>query len=188
MPLEVQEVETLVGVPMDHVLAISIPGLRGATDALGGVTVDNPSAFSNEGYRFREGEQRLNGKQAVAFVRRGGATAVDDATRAEAQEAFVRGALDDLLSAKTLLNPAALSTVVSVLSPYLTVDEHLDAGYVGQLGLELRSVRSKDITVFRMPTVAVGDTGPVNVLQVDQQRLPDLQERFKTDTLAQYAG
>jgi polyisoprenyl-teichoic acid--peptidoglycan teichoic acid transferase len=185
-PLEVEAVEKLVGVRMDHVATISIPGLKGLTDALGGVTVRNTSAFANEGYSFPAGKQKLDGSRAVAFVQRGGVTAVDDKTRAQAQEAYLRGALNGFLSAGTLLNPAALSTVVSVMSPYLTVDEGLNGAYLGNLGLGLRDVRSSDVVVFRLPTAGIGRAGSADVLEVDHDRLAELQRHFRADTLDTY--
>lgn len=186
LPLQVQAVEGLVGVRMDHVAAVSIPGLKGLTDALGGVTVTSPAAFTSQGYRFEAGEQKLNGSQAVAFVRRGGAP-VATGSRAEVQEAYLRGALGDLVSAKTLLNPAAMSTVVSVLSPYLTVDQGLDGAYVGQLGFGLRDLRSEDLRILRLPTTGVAQAGALKVLEVDRAALSTLRGHFRSDTLQDYA-
>jgi LCP family protein required for cell wall assembly len=187
IPLQVEAVERLVGVRMDHVSAIAIPGFKGLTDAMGGVTVNSPTGFTNEGYSFHTGKQKLNGKEAVAFVRRGGDAVVDDATRAQAQEAFVRGALNDFLSAKTLLNPAAVMSVVSVMSPYMTVDKGLDAGYLGTLGVELRNLHSADVSVFRLPTAGPRRVGGVDVLNIDHKRLSDLRQHLRSDTLDEYS-
>ncbi|BDZ39207.1 hypothetical protein GCM10025863_18210 [Microbacterium suwonense] len=45
VPLLVQTLETLVDVPIDHVMITDFEGFTGLTDALDGVTVDNQIAF-----------------------------------------------------------------------------------------------------------------------------------------------
>ena len=184
--LQVQTVERLLGVRMDHVISASLVGTRGLTDALGGITVRNPSAFSQDGYAFQPGVVRLDGKRALAYIRGGSNSADGDITRARAQSAYVRGMLDDVFQAKTLLNPGALATSVSVLSPYLAVDQHFDSAYVAGLGLSLRGIGSADIRTFALPAPTMRRMGRANVLELDRAALAQVRRDLKNDSLDQY--
>ena len=46
VPLAVQTLEGLLDTRIDHVAAIDFEGFKGLTDALGGVEINNPIAFS----------------------------------------------------------------------------------------------------------------------------------------------
>jgi len=185
VPLQIQTVEGLLGVRVDHVVSVSLDQLGSITDAMGGVTVRNRSSFQNDGYTFQPGTVRLDGKHALAYVRPGtGATG--DAGRARAQAAYVRGVLRELLQAKTLLNPAALATVVSVLSPHLTVDQGFDSAYVAGLGVSLRNVRAGDITTFALPAPTARKVGPARVLEFDRSALEQVRQHLKNDSLDEY--
>ncbi len=71
----------VIGLKIDHWLAIDFDGFREMVDAVGGVTVNNPRAFSyttNEiefraaiwnGGSFKKGTLRLNGEQALIYAR-----------------------------------------------------------------------------------------------------------------------
>jgi len=186
MPLQVQTVEGLLGVRIDHVISVSLVGMRDLTDALGGVTVRNRSAFENDGYTFQRGSVELNGEQALAYIRGGSNRASGDEGRARAQATYFRGVLADVLQAKTLLNPAALATVVSVLAPYLTVDEGFNSAYIADLGVSLRNIRSGDITTFALPAPKVRQQGLAHVLLLDQSALSQVQQHLKDDSLDEY--
>jgi anionic cell wall polymer biosynthesis LytR-Cps2A-Psr (LCP) family protein len=159
--------------------------MRGFTDALGGVTVHNRVAFENDGYAFRRGIVKLDGKRALAYIRSGHG-AVGDAGRARAQAAYARAVLEDVLQAKILLNPAALLTVVSVVSPYLTVDDGFDSAYVANLGLSLRGVRSRDVRTFALPAPTVRQVGLEHVLLLDRPVLARVRQDLADDSLDKY--
>jgi polyisoprenyl-teichoic acid--peptidoglycan teichoic acid transferase len=74
-------VSQVTGLRIDHWLAIDFEGFREMVDAVGGVTVNNPTAFkytTNEaefnagvwsGGSFRKGTLELNGRQALIYAR-----------------------------------------------------------------------------------------------------------------------
>ncbi len=73
IPYEQLVVENLLGISFEHYGLIDFNGVKDLVDELGGITVDNETAFTFEGGDFPEGEQELNGEQALAYVRyRGG--------------------------------------------------------------------------------------------------------------------
>ena len=190
VPLAVQTIEGLLGARIDHVAIVDFTGFRGITDALGGVDIDNPVGFDSSslpGRYFAEGTQRLNGTEALAFVRERYAFADGDFQRARNQQAFIKAVLGKSLTAETLTNPARISDLVGAIAPYLAVDEGLNAAYVAGLAVELRDVRVGDVTFFTLPTTGTG-TSPdgQSIVVIDQDKLKEVQQGFQTDTLDTY--
>ena len=175
VPLTVQTVEQFLDVRIDHVAEIDFAGFEDVTDALGGVTVESPSAFRSRGHDFVAGPNRLDGEQALAFVRERYAFPDADRTRVRNQQAFLRGVFQQALSAGTLTNPARLGDFVAATSAHLSVDEGLDARTLADLGWSLRGIGSDDLHTVTMPTSGSG-TSPdgqayVTVTEADRQAL-----------------
>ena len=83
---------TVTGLEIDHWLSIDFSGFREMVDAVGGVTIDNPTAFRytthellhnagnwNTG-RFRAGEIHLDGARALAYARARYTNKVEEST------------------------------------------------------------------------------------------------------------
>ncbi len=190
VPLAVQTIEGLLGARIDHVAIVDFTGFQGVTDALGGVTVDNPIGFDSsslKGHYFAEGAQRLNGVEALAFVRERYAFADGDFQRARNQQAFIKAVLGKSLTAETLTNPGRISGLVGAIAPYLAVDDELNAAYVAGLAVELRDVRVGDVTFFTLPTTGTA-TSPdgQSIVVIDQEKLKAVQQGFQADTLDTY--
>ncbi|WP_150307013.1 LCP family protein [Planctomonas psychrotolerans] len=187
VPLAVQTVESLISARIDHVAIIDFEGFKGLTDALGGVDVDNAVAFTRDGHAYPQGVQTLNGEQALGFVRERYSFRDGDFQRARNQQAYIKAVIGKVLSAETLTDPAKISALVGSISPYLRVDNGLNAAYVGGLGLELRSLRSEDITFFTAPTTGTG-TSPdgQSIVNLDPVGMAEVQEAFRTDSLESY--
>jgi LCP family protein required for cell wall assembly len=187
VPLAVQTVESIIGARIDHVAIVDFEGFMGLTDALGGVTIDNPVEFDSshlQGFTFPQGPIVLDGKQALAFTRERYAFADGDYQRVRNQQAFISAILDKLLSADTALNPARVSEVIGAVAPYLKVDSEFTSGYAGGLAVEMRNVRKADVDFFTIPTLGTGtsDDGQSIVL-LDQVKLVQLREAFASDSL-----
>ncbi|GAA3341182.1 LCP family protein [Curtobacterium pusillum] len=160
VPLTVQTVEQLLDVRVDHVAEIDFAGFDGMTDALGGVTVQSSRDFTARGgERFTQGANRLDGEQALVFVRERYAFADADHTRVKNQQAFMRGVADGLLSKGTITNPGRIQDFVTATSKYLSVDDGLTFQTLVGLGWSLRDVRPSDLRTFTVPT-AGGGTSP----------------------------
>ncbi|WP_241994594.1 LCP family protein [Cryobacterium sp. TMT2-10] len=187
VPFAVQTIEGLLGARIDHVAIVDFTGFKGVTDALGGVDVDNPIGFDTGGEHFAQGVHRLNGTEALAFVRERHAFADGDFQRARNQQSFIKAVLGKTLTAETLTNPGKISGLVGAVAPYLAVDDKLNAAYVAGLAVELRDVRVGNVTFFTMPTKGTG-TSPdgQSIVVIDQDKLKAVQQGFQTDTLDAY--
>ena len=175
VPLTVQTVERFLDVRIDHVAEVDFAGFEDVTDALGGVTVESPRAFRSRGHDFVAGPNRLDGEQALAFVRERYAFPDADRTRVRNQQAFLRGVFQQAVSAGTLTDPRRVRDFVTATSAHVAVDEGLDARTLVALGWSLRGVRGGDLHTVTVPTSGSG-TSPdgqayVTVSDADRQAL-----------------
>lgn len=98
----IKAVKRLTGLPINHIMVIKFNGFPKMVDALGGVTVTNPSALVDCPYEagrrvsFPAGRQSLDGQEALVFAR---VRKCDgDLNRALRQQAVVAGMKSKVLS------------------------------------------------------------------------------------------
>lgn len=65
----VKQVKELLGIPIDYYAVVNMGVLKKVVNAVGGVDVDNPFAFTYEGHHFPKGKQHLNGNNALKYSR-----------------------------------------------------------------------------------------------------------------------
>lgn len=190
VPLAIQTIEGLIGARIDHVAVIDFEGLKGVTDALGGVDIDNPVGFlssSIKGHYYPQGVQRMDGKHALAFVRERYAFADGDFQRARNQQQFIKAVMGKVLTPETLTNPARISELVGSMAPYMAVDEGFNSGYLAGLATEMRDVRLGNVTFFTAPTNGTGTSADgQSIVNLDWEKFPAVQQAFQTDRLDLY--
>ena len=189
VPLAVQTIEGIIDSRIDHIAMVDFQGFKGVTDALGGVTIDNPRAFSStrkDKFSYAQGKITLNGEQALSFVRERYAFSDGDYSRVANQQLFIKAVMGKTLSKETLTNPVKISDLVSAIAPYMTVDKELNSSYAVSLGLEMRDIRVDDVKFFTMPTLGTGREGNQSVVKVNWDEVPKIQKAFKDDTLDSY--
>ncbi|UWX96124.1 LCP family protein [Arthrobacter zhaoxinii] len=188
--LTVDTVQTLFDAPIDHVAIIDFEGFKGLTDALGGVTLTNDVAFQSEGAEgefFAAGPITVEGESALKYVRERYAFTDGDYQRVKNQQAFLRGVISGVLNKGTLTNPVKVSNVVSEISPYLSVDENLDASEAGALAIGLRNVRSGDISMATLPNEGVGTSADgQSVVVPDYAAISEIAAALDDDNMPAY--
>ncbi len=188
LPLALATVSNLIDADIDHVVVIDFAGFEGLTNALGGVEVHSPYTFTNGGFEFVKGLNRLDGAEALEFVRARKQFPDGDLQRIRNQQEYLRAVGFELLSADVLLDPRTLSTIVRDFSPYLTVDSGLDAKRLVDLGADLRGISDADIDFVTAPISGAGVSADgQQYLEVDADGLEQLRRAFATDGLAKYA-
>jgi LCP family protein required for cell wall assembly len=143
---EVQVVSDLIDLPIDHYVLIDFNGFEDVVDALGGVTIDVPEAFTAiDGTVFPAGEQRMNGTQALSYARHR-SDAEGDFGRIKRQQQVIRaliretGGLEVLASIREFL-PA----IQQNLRTDLSVPQMID------LATTYRSICTEDaVTMLRL--------------------------------------
>jgi len=191
VPMLVQWIEGTFGQRVDHAAIIDFEGFKGMTDAVGGVTVHNDIAFdtgnTTPALHFDQGDIKLDGVHALAFVRERYAYADGDYQRVRNQQAYLKGFMEQVLSRDTLTDPAKLTALLGAVTPYLAVDTSFDQGTMLGLGNELRGIRAGDVRMFTMPTTGTGMVGDQSVVFVDWPRIEEIKQRLANDTLEEYS-
>jgi LCP family protein required for cell wall assembly len=190
VPLVVQTVEGMMDTKIDHVAMVDFDGFKELTTALGGVTVKNDIEFystDSKKYHYPVGDIVLEGNQALRFVRERKPFIDGDYQRVRNQQKFIKAVMNELLSKNTLTNPATIFEVIDKISPYLSLDDGLDAATAAGIGLQLKDLRASSIKMFTLPTAGTG-TSPdgQSIVVRDEQALLDIGEALRTDTFKAY--
>jgi LCP family protein required for cell wall assembly len=187
VPLTVQTVQNLLGVRIDHVAEIGFNGFKGMTDALGGVDVDSQKAFAVRDFQFQQGVNHLGGDAALAFVRARYPFADADHQRVRNQQSFLRGIANGALSRGTLTSPGTISDFVAQTAKYLSVDEGLTFGRIGEIGWSLRDLRSDDILFMTIPTAGGGTSADgQSYVALSQPEVDKLTIALRSDAAESY--
>lgn len=94
----------LYGVSPQYYAQIGFDGLKALVDALGGVTVYSAYSFSDRGVDFVQGNNTLNGSQALIFARARYTLPGGDLTRGQNQMALIRAIISKLTSSAAISN------------------------------------------------------------------------------------
>lgn len=189
VPLMVSTVESVIGARIDHVAIVDFEGFRALADALGGVKVYNPTAFTSrnqKGSRFPQGEITLKGNDALAYVRERYAFADGDYSRVRNQQAFLRGALSGVMD--SMNDPARLQAITETVMKEITVDDGMDVGTVLDLGRSLATMPRENLRFFTAPTTGPAWRGSQSVILIDWEALGQVQDAFADDTVNKWAA
>lgn len=126
-PLTRKTIESFLDVEVDRYVQVDFNGFAAIIDALGGVdyNVEQRMYKPEENIDLQSGQQKLNGQQALAYVRwRGTATA--DIGRVERQQKFLNAVLDQVMSSGTIFRlPKLMNEINQSIDTDFTVNELL---------------------------------------------------------------
>ncbi|GAB6558276.1 LCP family protein [Bacillus mobilis] len=130
--MAIKTVEGFLKVPVDHYIKIDFQGFKGIVDAVGGVTVDVPFDFwerSDVDYykkiEFKQGQQDLNGEEALAYVRMRKQDPNGDYGRAARQRQLLAAVAQKLNSASTVFK---IKDLTAVVGKYIKTDIPISDG------------------------------------------------------------
>ncbi|QFZ24061.1 LytR family transcriptional regulator [Saccharothrix syringae] len=129
-------VENLTGVKIDHYAEINLVGFYEITKAIGGVDVclNQATRDTFSGADFQAGQQRIQGREALAFVRQRHGLLRGDLDRIVRQQVFMAGLAKQILSAGTLSDPGRLGALTDALTKSIVLDEGWDVlRFAGQM-------------------------------------------------------
>lgn len=149
-PLAVQTIRDFTGLPIDHIAIVDFGSFQSLIDAIGGVTIQNPSPIlSNrfdcpyptqqrcqqwQGWRFAKGTLHLDGHQALIYsrVRENRLNPSEtDITRGERQQRVLQALASQLTSIGTLVKlPWIGGTLLKPLSTDLSTWQFLQLGWL----------------------------------------------------------
>lgn len=114
-----KEITMLTGLAIDRYVVTTFEGFEAAIDALGGVPMNVPNdlyyldPYQDLEINIKAGDQVLNGKKALGFVRYRAGYAGGDLSRIQAQQIFFKALAKTLINPATLPKLPALANVVS---------------------------------------------------------------------------
>lgn len=115
----VETVENLLDIPIDEYVAVNFEGFRDIVDALGGVTVNIKEGFwekniynHNKKINFKKGPAKLNGEEALAFVRMRKRAVNNVYPRDERQRQFIQAAIGQAISVGTIFKVGEISDIL----------------------------------------------------------------------------
>jgi LCP family protein required for cell wall assembly len=190
-PLVIQTVEQLLGARIDHVAIVDFAGLTAMTNALGGVDVDSPVAFTTVApphHTFVKGMNHLDGEQALAFARERYAFPTADYQRVADQQALMRGFAAKLMSFSVLSDPGRLTDFATAAGSSVKVDQGFGLQEMLQLAASMRLSGASSIHSFTLPTAGTG-TSPdgQSIVNVDQAAVDRLRAALAGDRLSTFA-
>jgi LCP family protein required for cell wall assembly len=193
----IKTVANLTGVTVDHYAEIGFLGFALITDALGGVDVCLKDAVYEplSGADFPAGWQKLDGAQALSFVRQRHDLPRGDLDRVVRQQAVMAALTHQIVSGKTLSSPATLGRLEQAIQRSVVLSEGWD---VMDFMKQLQKLTAGNIAFATIPVLneaGWSDDGMQSVVRVDPNQVQDWvkglldnQAKGKTEQLAYSPG
>ena len=112
---------------INYYFRINFGGFVKVIDALGGITVDSDYEFDSKnelGYHFNQGENQMNGEQALIFSRERYSFQEGDRQRGKNQMAVIKGVINKALSPELLKNySSVLSSIQGCFETNISYEE-----------------------------------------------------------------
>jgi len=189
----IRTVADLTGVTVDHYAEIGLLGFALITDALGGVDVclNEPVFEPLSGADFPAGRQKLNGSQALSFVRQRHGLPRGDLDRVVRQQAVMASLAHRVISRQTLSSPATLKRLEAAVQRSVVLSSGWD---IMDFVQQLQKLSGGNVAFATIPVLdgaGWSDDGMQSVVRVDAQQVADWvagllhdQDQGKTEELA----
>jgi LCP family protein required for cell wall assembly len=189
----IKTVADLTGVTVDHYAEIGLLGFALITDALGGVDVclKEPVFEPLSGADFPAGQQRLDGPQALSFVRQRHELPRGDLDRVVRQQVVMASLAHKIISGKTLSSPATLKRLEAAVQRSVVISSGWDVMDFVQQMQKLAGGKVAFATIPVLDGAGWSDDGMQSVVRVDPHQIADWvasllndQAQGKTEELA----
>ncbi|MBJ8346315.1 LCP family protein [Antrihabitans sp. YC2-6] len=164
--LLVETIEQATGLHIDHYGEIGFGGFAGLVDSIGGVDicVEQPIDDPKAGLKLEPGCQKLDGAQALGFVRT--REGIDDLGRIRNQRLFLSALLKQATTFGTLVNPFKMWPLARDAVKSMRVDNGDHVWDIALLGWALRG----DLVTTTIPIGSTQDLDVGNVVIWDDER------------------
>ncbi|MFJ9937569.1 LCP family protein [Streptomyces virginiae] len=150
-------VKELTGIEVDNFMMVDFNAVKTLSTAVGGVPVCLEKAVDDEDSKLKlsQGEHRLEGEQALAFVRTRHAFGNEsDLDRIKTQQQFLGSMMREMKSKETLTSPKKFFSLAEAATKSLTVDQGLGSiDKLTDLAGELKDIDLKNITFTTLPVL-----------------------------------
>lgn len=165
----IKTVAKLTGVTVDHYAEIGLLGFSLITDALGGVDVCLKDAVSEplSGADFPAGWQKLDGPQALSFVRQRHDLPRGDLDRVVRQQAVMAALAHEVISSKTLSSPTTLGRLQDAIQRSVVLSDGWD---IMDFVTQLQKLAAGNVAFATIPVLEEAgwsDDGMQSVVRID---------------------
>jgi LCP family protein required for cell wall assembly len=192
LPLQTQTIAALLGQRIDHAVMLDFEGFSALTDALGGIEIDVKVPFSStvdNFYDYPVGVNRLNGSQALSFVRERYAFIDGDYQRVRNQQTFLKAALAKLLNEGGLADRDTVRKLVRTVLPHVTVDAGFTLESLENLAHSLRALSPARGVFFTLPTAGTGTSRDgQSIVRQDPAATAAVSAALANQSLAEYVA
>ncbi len=184
LPSLVRELSFLLGIPIHYYAAVDIDGFRRLIDVVGGITIDNPRRIADARYNWLDGskpgfflpagEQTLDGRTALAFVRSRFGVGDNDFTRAARQQLLLVAVRQKLTDPRYLPQLPAILDVASD-----TIRTNFPAERIGEMVQLARAIDDEQTKRYVLgPPYSIhpptNTTGGIYILRLQMERIAAL--------------
>ncbi|WP_045311832.1 LCP family protein [Lentzea aerocolonigenes] len=152
----VATVEQMSGIRIDHFVQIDFNGFRDVIDRLGGIDINVPEPIDDDksGLHVPAGPTKLDGTQALAFVRtRYSIGDGSDLNRIKNQQLFMRALSEKIAGENWLASPQKTFQLADVLTKSIVTDEEIGSiSKLADLAGKLTALKPESITYVTLPT------------------------------------
>ena len=189
----IKTVANLTGVTVDHYAEIGLLGFALITDALGGVNVCLKDAVYEplSGADFPAGWQKLDGPQALSFVRQRHDLPRGDLDRVTRQQAVMASLAHEVISSKTLSSASTLNRLQDAVQRSVVLSDGWD---IVDFAEQLQKLAAGNVAFATIPILEESgwsDDGMQSVVRVDPSQVKEWvasllqeQDEGKTEELA----
>ncbi|MGX7419749.1 LCP family glycopolymer transferase [Carnobacterium gallinarum] len=125
--MSVNTVQKLLNIPIDYYVEVNMQGIKDIVDAVGGIDVNSPLTFSQDGISFTKGAIHLNGEQALAYSRMRYEDPTGDYGRQGRQRQVIEAVVKKAATFSTLTNyQDILNAMQNNMKTNLTFDNMYD--------------------------------------------------------------
>lgn len=150
-------VKNLTGIPVDHFMMVDFNAVKNLSTAVGGVPVCVEKDVNDKDSKLnlKAGEHRLQGEQALAFVRTRHAFGNEsDLDRIQTQQQFLGSMMREMKSKETLTSPKKFFSLAEAATKSLSVDQGIGGiKQLTSLAGELKNIDLKNITFTTLPVL-----------------------------------
>ncbi|MFF8832675.1 LCP family protein [Streptomyces sp. NPDC015131] len=156
--LTVRTVEQMTGVKIDHYLELDFTSFMRTVDAVGGVEIctAKPMKDAYTGLDLPAGTHRLDGGQALQYVRSRHVDGASDLGRMQRQQRFVAALIDRATSNGVLLNPVRFQQVVTSMLGSVRADEGFGTEQMLALAKAMRGFTAASSEFTSVPVASTG--------------------------------
>jgi LCP family protein required for cell wall assembly len=189
----IKTVADLTGVTVDHYAEIGLLGFALITDALGGVDVCLKDAVYEplSGADFPAGRQKLDGPQALSFVRQRHDLPRGDLDRVTRQQVVMAALAHQVISGKTLSSPSTLNRLQDAVQRSVVLSDGWD---IMDFLQQMQKLAGGNVAFATIPVLQEdgwSDDGMQSVVRVDPSQVQSFvsgllqnQAEGKTDVVA----